>query len=356
MSLSIGIVGLPNSGKSTLFNAITKSSVPAENFPFCTIDPSVGVVAVPDERLEKLSTLSKSEKIISSTIEFTDIAGLVKGAHKGEGLGNEFLSHIRKCDVLLQIVRVFENKDIVHVEGEISPIRDIEIINLELILSDLETVNKRMQKLEKDVRRGDKDAKKEQESLIKAKSVLENEKKLIHTKYDKEDEKIFKTNGLLSYKPVLYILNKSVFSKNTLDNSNELKEYLEKEKMSWVTIDALSEGQIGEDTSLREEMNLTEKGLDLLIQESVKLLDLIVFFTSGEKETRAWQIKNGSTAPEAGAAIHTDFKEKFIRAEVVSYKDLITSGSYQSARDAGLVKIVGKEYIVQDGDVIQFRI
>jgi GTP-binding protein YchF len=369
MSLSIGIVGLPNVGKSTLFNALTKKGVLIANYPFATIDPSVGVVAVPDERLYKLAEFSQTQKTIPAAIEFVDIAGLVAGASQGEGLGNKFLANIRETDAILEMVRIFAlddgKEEINHVYGEIDPLRDIKVINMELILADLETVEKRVSNLQKDVKRGDKDAILQESIAKKIHTALLAEKMANTVVLNPEEEKIAKQLNLLTRKKFIYGLNKRSGGKNLDETHPEqfaaICKEIESYGSEWVVIDAKTEHELSdfegeEKTMMRSEMGSGDDGIDMLIKKSYKLLGLATYFTTGEKETRAWTILAGSTAPIAASAIHTDFEKKFIRAEVVFWSDLLESGSMANAKAKGLVKTEGKEYIVKDGDVIEFRI
>jgi GTP-binding protein YchF len=365
MSLSIGIVGLPNVGKSTLFNALTKNSVPAENFPFCTIDPSVGIVPVPDERLEKLDVFSHSKKKIPAIVEFVDIAGLVKGAAQGEGLGNQFLTHIREVDAIAQVVRIFEDPNITHVHDEINPLGDIEVINYELVMRDLQTVEKRLQNVEKEARRNVKEAVAEKAVLEKLQASLETGKLANQTALTKEELPVVKQLALLSAKPFIYVLNKKTGGKNIDQPDDErfqkLLAFFEATRSPWVVIDAGIESELrdlekAEKEEMKQGLGAGDSGLDQLIQKGYELLDLITFFTTGEDETRAWTIRRGFTAPQAGAAIHTDFMDRFIKADVIHCEELLHAGSYPKARELGLVRTEGKTYIVKDGDVIVFKI
>lgn len=369
MSLSIGIVGLPNVGKSTLFNALTKKGVPAENYPFCTIDPSVGIVPVPDERLYKLAEFSKTNRTIPAVVEFVDIAGLVEGASKGEGLGNKFLANIRETDAILHMVRLFPltggDKEIAHVYGNVDPMRDIAVINLELVLADFETVTKRLNNLQKDVKRGDKEAIMEEGVLKRIEKVLEEGKLANSLEYTEEENKKVKQLNLLTSKPMIYGLNKKAGVKNLDEEKPEYFKEMTEEIIAngsqFILIDAKIEDELkdfeGEEKDMfRKELGGEHDGVNDLISGCYKLLGLETYFTTGVEETRAWTIHKGSTAPVAGMAIHTDFKDKFIRAEIVFWKDLLDSGSYGEARAKGKVRTEGKEYIVKDGDVIEFKI
>jgi len=365
MSLSIGIVGLPNVGKSTLFNALTRKSVPAENYPFCTIDPSVGVVPVPDERLHKLRDFSKSVNALPAAVEFTDIAGLVKGASEGEGLGNQFLSHIREVDAIAQMVRIFDDSNIIHVEGRIDPLGDIEIINLELILADQQTVTKRNGAIEKDAKRGDKEAVALKAVLDRIIPTLADGKLVSSLEFDEDEKKQVKTLNLLTSKPFMYILNKKAGAPNLDVLKDErwdaLMNFFKENNAIYTIVDAQIEGELneldGEDREMfKEELGAHDDGTDELIKKGYELLDLITYFTTGEKETRAWTVLRNSTAPQAGRAIHSDFEQKFIKADIVFWEDLLASGSYGAAREKGKVRTEGKEYIVKDGDVIEFKV
>jgi hypothetical protein len=353
MPLSIGIVGLPNVGKSSLFNLLTQKGVDAANYPFCTIDPNVGVVKVPDHRLEKLAKISKPEKIINTTIEFVDIAGLVAGASKGEGLGNKFLSHIRECDAICEVVRDFKDKNIVHVNGKVDPTSDQETVNLELILADLATVEKRLDKSSREAKTGNKEALFAKTSLEKIKIALDAGKSARSLKFTDEELELIKTLNLLTIKPMIYLLN--------IDESWDGQLPLETDGAEILTINVKLEEEIAalpeeEQEEYIKELGLSEKGLDKLIRSAYKTLGLDTFFTTGKDETRAWTIKQGTKAPQAAGTIHTDFIKGFVRAEVIRWEQFIQAGSDAKAKEMGLLRIEGKEYVVQDGDVCNFLI
>ncbi len=362
--MKLGIVGLPNVGKSTLFNSLTKAGAESANYPFCTIDPNVGIVTVPDERLKLLGDFYQSKKVTPAVIEFVDIAGLVKGASKGEGLGNQFLANIREVDAIVHVVRCFEDSNVVHVDGSIDPLRDIETINLELIFSDLEILERRIAKVTKTARM-DKEAAKELTFLEKIKAHLEDGKMAITMELENEDEESFMGSyNLLTWKPVIYAAN--VAEDDLADDGagntyvQEVKKYAAEQNSEIFVICAQIEQEIAElDEDERkmflEDLGLSESGLEKLIKASYRLLGLMSFLTAGEDETRAWTIKIGTKAPKAAGKIHTDFERGFIKAEVVNYQDLLDCGSYAGAREKGLVRMEGKEYVVQDGDVILFR-
>lgn len=362
--MKLGIVGLPNVGKSTLFNSLTKAGAESANYPFCTIDPNVGVVTVPDERLKLLGDFYHSKKVTPAVIEFVDIAGLVKGASKGEGLGNQFLANIREVDAIVHVVRCFEDPNVIHVDGSIDPIRDIETINLELVFSDLEILERRIAKVTKTARM-DKEAAKELDFLQKIKAHLEDGKLAITMELETEDEEAWMgTYNLLTWKPVIYAANVAEDELADDGASNPhvkaVKDYAVQQNSEVFVICAGIEEEISElDDDERkmflEDLGLTESGLEKLVRASYRLLGLMSFLTSGEDETRAWTIKIGTKAPQAAGKIHTDFERGFIKAEVVNYRDLLDCGSYAGAREKGLVRMEGKEYVVQDGDVILFR-
>ena len=361
--MKIGIVGLPNVGKSTLFNAITKAGAESANYPFCTIEPNVGIVTVPDKRIDVLSKMYETLKTTYATIEFVDIAGLVKGASKGEGLGNKFLSHIRETDAIAHIVRCFEDEQIVHVNGKIDPISDIETINLELIFSDIETVTKRIERVQKQAKSGDKKSITELEILKNLLAHLESGKSARTFDMSDEDKDLLKDIYLLTSKPVIYVANVSENQIENMDNDkyvNLVKEYAKKENASVISLCAKLEEDLSElddedKQALMEGYNIKESGLDKLIKASYSLLGLISYLTAGKQEVRAWTIKNGTKAPQAAGKIHSDFERGFIKAEVVSYDDLIKYGTMQKVKENGLVRLEGKDYVVKDGDIILFR-
>jgi len=352
MALSIGIVGLPNVGKSTLFKTLTKKEVCIANYPFCTIDPNVGVVLVPDERVEKLAELTSSAKKIYTTIEFVDIAGLVKGANEGEGLGNKFLANIRETDAVLYVLRAFANPDIINTQESVSPLRDKGILDVELILKDMDTITKRLHGLEGDVRAGKKEAVLESQALSKAKDYLSQEKILVEQEFTDDERAILKGYQLLTVKPRLYLLNGK---DEEVDAS--IIEIFKKNNWAYLIVDVATEFEAA-GFSAEERVSLgfpPESEVDLLIKKSYELLNLITFLTTGPDETRAWTIKIGERAPQAGGVIHSDFEKTFVKAEVVNWKDLVDAGGFAKAREKGLIRTEGKEYIVQDGDVIEIK-
>lgn len=361
MGIACGIVGLPNVGKSTLFNALTSNEADAANYPFCTIDPNIGLVNVPDPRLAKLSATYQTDSIVHTTVEFVDIAGLVKGASKGEGLGNQFLANIRQCDAVAHVVRCFEDENVVHVHGGVDPLHDIDIVDTELILKDVESVDKRMQAVHKKVRANDKEAKEEHELLSRLQRHLNSGKPARSFQADDNAIAMIKLIQLLTNKPVMYVANTN---EDGVINGNRFVDAVrtraKEEGAVIISICAKIESEISLlDAADRElflaDLGMAEPGLDRVIREAYQLLGLITYFTAGKKECRAWTVRSGSTAPQAAGVIHTDFEKGFIRAEVMSYADWERLGSEQAAKDAGLYKVEGKEYIVKDGDVMYFR-
>jgi len=369
MGFSCGIVGLPNVGKSTIFNALTTSKVSADNYPFTTIEPNIGIVDVRDERIDVLARIDKSEKKIYTTLKFVDIAGLVKGASRGEGLGNKFLSYIREVDAIAYVVRCFVNKDIIHVEGDVNPARDIGIINTELLLADLDTVEKRLEKVTKSAKSGNKKLVQEADFLKRLSTHLSEGKKAINLPMDKEEQLILNELNLLTSKPAMYIANVTELNQNdnATANSEEEQMYVQqvkdealKENASVVVISGKLESELAElDPAERaqylKELGIRRSGLDEMIEKGYKLLNLLTFFTSGPKEAHAWTIVKGTKAPQAAGKIHSDFERGFIKAEVISYEDYVRAGSESAAREQGFLRIEGKDYIMQEGDVVYFR-
>ena len=360
--MKIGIVGLPNVGKSTMFNSITKAGAECANYPFCTIEPNVGVVAVPDERIDKLAEMYKPQKVTKAVVEFVDIAGLVKGASKGEGLGNKFLSHIREVDAICQVVRCFEDSNVIHVDGSVNPLRDIETINLELIFADMETLEKRLDKAKKNLK-ADKKYQAEIDFIEKLKLNLEKGIPARALEYNEDEQEMLKDMFLLTAKPIIYIANISEEQISNAENEEmvkQVKEYASKENAEVIPLCVKIEEELSgleeqDKREMLEALGLEESGLDKLIKKSYDLLGLMSFLTAGEPEVRAWTIKKGTKAPKAAGKIHSDIERGFIKAEIVSYEDLIREGSMVAAREKGLVRQEGKDYIMQDGDVVLFK-
>ncbi|OGY43912.1 MAG: redox-regulated ATPase YchF [Candidatus Buchananbacteria bacterium RIFCSPHIGHO2_01_FULL_39_14] len=350
MSFSIGIVGLPNVGKSTLFKALTKKQVDASNYPFCTIDPNVGVVAVPDERIEKLAKMSKSEKTIYTTVEFVDIAGLVKNAHQGEGLGNKFLSHIREVDAIIHLLREFSDANVIHVDGKVNPASDRETINLELIFADLQTLEKRLVKNQKDLHANLKEAKELEPTLQKLKTGLEAGKLAKEIITNEKEKLLIRDLNLLTIKPMIDVFN---IDENKISDQRSAQSYLQ--------ISAKIEAELADLSPIEakdylKQLGLNESGLDKIIKEAYRILDLVSFLTTGPKESRAWTVAKGTKAPQAAGVIHTDFEKNFVKAEVINWQDLLNCGSEVAAKEKGLIRIEGKDYVMKDGDVVVFKV
>jgi GTP-binding protein YchF len=360
--MKAGIVGLPNVGKSTLFNCLSNAKAQSANFPFCTIEPNLGVVNVPDERLEKLESLVNPERVMPATVEIVDIAGLVKGASQGEGLGNQFLGNIRECNAIIHVLRCFENDNIVHVDGSVDPIRDKETIDIELQLKDLETVDKRLEKVNRAAKTGDKEAQKEQELLKRYKTALEGGISARAVEVNEDEEEFMRGFQLLTAKPILYVCNvDEAAAKSGNAYVDKVKEHIKDENAEVIVLAVGTEADIAEleDYEERqlflEDIGLEEPGVSILIRAAYKLLNLQTYFTAGVKEVRAWTIDVGATAPQAAGVIHTDFEKGFIRAEVISYADYVNYGSESKVKEAGKMRVEGKEYIVKDGDIMHFR-